>query len=114
MTGSQDTFDPQLTQRFPGLTRVGAQIERPMKGHRQRPRRGHYFFHPQDIDLAISIQHAGHQPGEAQIPHHANIVKHRGELFLGVAEIAAARANDRMHREGNRLAGRDQHPIRGG
>ena len=53
LTGSQDTFDPQLTQRFPGLTRVGTQIERAMKGHRHRPGRGQYFFHPRDIDLAI-------------------------------------------------------------
>ncbi len=32
--------------------------------------------------------------------------------LFGVAEIAAARANDRMHREGNRLADRDQHPMK--
>ena len=65
------------------------------------------------IDLAIGIQYAGHQPGKTELPHHADIAKHRGELLFGVAEIAAARANDRMHREGNRLADRDQHPIRG-
>ncbi len=53
-------------------------------------------------------QHAGHQPSPD--PHHANIVKHRGELFLRCSRNRRRAARTVGCREGNHLAGRDQHP----
>ena len=49
----------------------------------------HDLTHAREVDIAVFIQQAGDQPGEPQVAHEGDIIKHGTELARRVTKITA-------------------------
>ena len=112
MTRCQNARHAKFSKRFKGLKRISTHIKCAMKSDGEPLRGAHDLTHAREVDIAVFIQQAGDQPGEPQVAHEGDIIKHGTELARRVTKITAAWTNNRVNGNRDGLTGGLQHAVR--
>ena len=82
------------------LAIVGRHVEGAVAGDLERARGIDQRLGARLVDPAIRRQAADDDAGDAQILHRLDVIEHGGKFQLGIEEVAAARADDDVERDG--------------
>ncbi|MNH24863.1 hypothetical protein D3C79_848180 [compost metagenome] len=100
LTGGQNPRHAQLRQLIKCHHRVLAHVESAMESDRHIAAQPHDFTHARQVDVPFFIQHAHHDAGKTHVADLHDILLDDVEIHRAVAKVPAARADDRMHRDG--------------
>src|SRR5256886_1753733 len=90
---------PPRSTLFPYTTLFRSHVERAVKRHLQRTRRGDQLARPVRVDLAVGGEHARHDALRARLLRPPDVLEHHRELGRRVQEVTAPRPHE--HEDGN-------------